>query len=272
MLLHHSAGDCWADVNHIAGKDPNLYVRCISFSYSEVNSEESKLDRQRYFLQFVSEGKVLYDGTLYNAGEVYLMEPNRVHRLKCASDTPLLQYCIEFHGALAPSLCKEAGLSVTSRHRFIDEEKMRTAFHEAVYCTEALSESALVKMALGLLCYALSRLDRGESAERSTPLGYVERAAEFMRENFMYGIKASDAAMSVGLTEKYLCRLFGRELGVTPMEYLNRCRLERALELLASDELTISEISRMVGIDDPTYFSRFIRTRTGKSPSALRKV
>ena len=213
---------------------------------------------------------MLFDGVEYGEGEVFLMEPNRVHRLKCISEIPLMQYCIEFHGALAPMLCKSVGLSAVSRHRFIDGEKMHEVFRSAIYDTERLSEAALVKMALGLLYYALSQLDIGDAAEKPTQSGYVERAAEFMRENYMYGIKASDAATAVGLTEKYLCRLFGRELGVTPMEYLNRCRLERALELLPSKELSVTEISRMVGIEDPTYFSRFIRIRTGRSPSQLR--
>lgn len=270
MLLHHSAGECWADVNHVSGTDANLYVRCISFSYTDTEAEEARLDRERYFLQFVAEGRVLHDGVEYGEGEVYLMEPNRVHRLRCISDGPLMQYCIEFHGALAPILCKEAGLTGLSRHTFYDTEKMKRIFHDAVYETGNISESALVKMSLGLLYFAISQLDVGENADKVTQSGYVERAAQFMRDNYMYGIKASDAATSVGLTEKYLCRLFGRELGITPVEYLCRCRLERAMELLSSKELSVAEISRMVGIEDPTYFSRFIRTRTGKSPSQLR--
>ena len=271
MLLHHSVEKSHADVNYIYGKDERLYVQCVSRACSENEKESPKLNRKRYFLHFVDSGEVLHDGILAVPGDVYLLEPGVVHRLEVVSEEPLVQYCVEFFGTDAAELCCEAGLTPTSRHRVSDPSKLRRIFHEAVYDTEGMSDSALVKLGLGLLYFFLSQLVSPENEKPSPELrSYVKRASEFMRANYMYGIKASDAAKAVGLTEKYLCRLFRRELGITPTDYLADCRERRALELLRSDDLTVSEVSHMVGIDDPTYFSRFIRSRTGKSPSKLR--
>lgn len=270
MLTHHEGIKAWADVNLVFGTDSRLYVKCISRSFTESGKPAEVLDRERYFIHFVERGRVMYDGVPANTGDVFLMVPGTVHRLENISSEPLVQYCIEFHGSDAALLCSDAGLSNTSRHRVADPRKMREIFREAVYETDSLSDAALVKMALGLLYYFLSQLVLHESRASAENPEYVRRAAEFMRENYMYGIGASDAARAVGLTEKYLCRLFGRELGVSPTDYLADCRVKRALELLSSADLTVREIASMVGIDDPAYFSRFIRARTGKSPSAHR--
>lgn len=272
MLLHHVGNRSWGDVNHIFGNDERLYVQCISCTYTTPGNAETRLERERYFLHFVSEGSVLYDGVPAKEGDVYLMEPGSVHRLKCISDVPLLQFCIEFHGTEAAKLCRSAGLSNTSRHTVTNPQKMRNILHEAVYETGSMSDSSLVQMSLGLLYYFISQTVSPDADPiRTEQTGYVRRAAEFIRENYMYPISARDAASSVGLTEKYLCRLFRRELDVTPTEYLCACRERRALELLSVTELSVYEISQMVGITDSTYFSRFIKARTGKSPSWHRK-
>lgn len=270
MLTHHEATKAWADVNLVLGTDSRLYVKCISRSFTESGKPAEVLDRERYFIHFVERGRVMYDGTPADTGEVFLMAPGTVHRLENISSETLIQYCIEFQGSDAALLCADAGLSNTSRHRVADPRKMREIFREAVYETDTLSDAALVKMALGLLYYFLSQLVLHEPREVYRAPDYVRRAEEFMRENYMYGISAGDAARAVGLTEKYLCRLFGRELGMTPTDYLADCRIRRALELLRSHDLSVGEIASMVGIDDPAYFSRFIRQKTGKSPSAHR--
>lgn len=271
MLIHHGTERSWGDVNHVFGTDKRLYVQCISFTYTEPGCDETKLLRDRYFIHFVNSGKVMYDKRAVHKGEIYLMEPGSLHRLKNISDEPLTQFCIEFHGADAEELCAESGVSNTSLHHALNESRLRRVLHEAVYDTADISESALAKMALGTLYYLLSQLVCPDDCKVSRRIpDYVTMAADFMRENYMYGIGAGDAAEAIGLTEKYLCRLFKRELNVSPSEYLLEYRCERAMELLSSSELSVAEIARMVGFNDPAYFSRFIRKKTGKSPLAHR--
>ena len=271
MFIHHGAERSWGDVNHVFGTDRRLYVQCISFTYTEPGCDETKLWRDRYFIHFVNSGRVLYDGRAIDAGGIYLMEPGSLHRLKNISDEPLTQYCIEFHGEDSEALCAECGISNTSDHRALNESRLRRVLHEAVYDTSDMTEPALVKMALGVLYYLLSQLVCSSDSKSGRRISdYATVAADFMRENYIYAISASDAAGAVGLTEKYLCRLFKRKFNLAPSEYLAECRCERALELLSSSDLSIAEIAQMVGISDPAYFSRFIRKKTGKSPTEHR--
>lgn len=72
----------------------------------------------------------------------------------------------------------------------------------------------------------------------------------------------------------YLGRLFYRETGEYFSQYLLRCRMERAKELIekSAENLKIYEISEKVGIaENPQYFSQLFKKYTGMTPTAYQK-
>lgn len=67
----------------------------------------------------------------------------------------------------------------------------------------------------------------------------------------------------------YLRKLFKKEVGVTPHRYLNDLRLQVSAQYLSqSDNLNVSEVSRLCGFREPLYFSRMFKKKYGVSPSA----
>ena len=74
----------------------------------------------------------------------------------------------------------------------------------------------------------------------------------------------------MGVSDDYLSRVFSRELGVTPWDYLNRYRILRAKELLGKTSETIGNIALQVGFKDQAYFSRVFHKLAGRSPQAYR--
>lgn len=59
--------------------------------------------------------------------------------------------------------------------------------------------------------------------------------------------------------------------GQTPNDYIKARRMERAIELLKDDTLTVAEVSYKIGIEDPFYFSKSFKSYFGISPSQYRK-
>jgi AraC-like DNA-binding protein len=121
--------------------------------------------------------------------------------------------------------------------------------------------------------------------------------AELVRDNFhrgLLGYRESDPVVSdvleellrrvsrpttleelaafAGYSPQHLNRTFQRRLGVTPLQYLTRLRMQRAAELLVENRLTVQRIARAVGIDDPFYFSRLFKRHTGQSPIRFREA
>ncbi|MEG2015178.1 MAG: AraC family transcriptional regulator [Clostridia bacterium] len=74
---------------------------------------------------------------------------------------------------------------------------------------------------------------------------------------------------SLSFNYDYLRKLFQREMGVTPHNYLVSLRMQNATQLLACkypSEHNISEIAQMSGFFDPLYFSRIFKNKYGCSP------
>jgi two-component system response regulator YesN len=72
------------------------------------------------------------------------------------------------------------------------------------------------------------------------------------------------------VSESYLSRLFTRDFGIGFIKLLNKLRIDLALYLLKHSKLTISEIAKVVGIDNVTYFGRVFKEITGRSASEYR--
>ena len=85
--------------------------------------------------------------------------------------------------------------------------------------------------------------------------------------------KATVAQLSKMLfvSADHFTRIFRDSLGVTPIEYMNRVRIERALVLLADTTLTMDQISRRAGFSATSYFYRLFRSLVGITPLAFKK-
>jgi len=75
--------------------------------------------------------------------------------------------------------------------------------------------------------------------------------------------------MSLGRTIFY--RKVRGVTGYTPKEYLRIMRMKKAAELLSTKKYTVSEVTYMVGINDPFYFSICFKAQFGLSPSSYQK-
>jgi AraC-like DNA-binding protein len=60
-------------------------------------------------------------------------------------------------------------------------------------------------------------------------------------------------------------------MGMSPNDYLKKCRMERAAELLGNPEMAINEVCAQVGMPDAQYFSRVFKAYFGVSPSVYRE-
>ena len=74
-----------------------------------------------------------------------------------------------------------------------------------------------------------------------------------------------------GLSLSTVGRMFRRHLGVTPMQWITRTRMEQAARLLAGSWTPVSVVARRVGMEDPYYFSKLFKKVMGLSPRAYRK-
>ncbi|MCB0135828.1 MAG: DNA-binding response regulator, partial [Caldilineaceae bacterium] len=100
----------------------------------------------------------------------------------------------------------------------------------------------------------------------------VRLAMAYLHEHYAEPLTRADIARHVGLDEDYLTYCFRQELGVTPIAYLNRYRVNQAKSLLTQTDKSVTFIAQEVGFTDSRYFSRIFRREVGVSPDAFRRA
>jgi len=75
----------------------------------------------------------------------------------------------------------------------------------------------------------------------------------------------------IGISSYHLQRLFKKQTGISPKQYLNRIRVQQAKRLLMTGEQNVTEICYTVGFNDPSRFYKVFRQATGSSPLAFKR-
>jgi CheY-like chemotaxis protein len=98
----------------------------------------------------------------------------------------------------------------------------------------------------------------------------VRQVMSFIHEHYSEQISRRDFAQYVNISEDYLTFCFRQELGISPIKYLQRFRINQAKLLLKASLKSITEIAFEVGFLDSGYFSRIFHRETGVSPGDYR--
>lgn len=98
----------------------------------------------------------------------------------------------------------------------------------------------------------------------------IAKVTDYINQNLSQDLSLEQMADYVNISSFYLSKLFKEETGVSFINYLTDCRLEKAKELLQKKEYSIKEITAMTGYNDQNYFSRLFKNKFGISPSEYR--
>ena len=99
----------------------------------------------------------------------------------------------------------------------------------------------------------------------------MDIAASYFNENYNRDISIEEYAASKGMSVSWFIRNFKKYTGSTPMQYITSIRITNAQMLLETTSYAVNEIARIVGYDNPLYFSRLFRKQRGCAPSQYRK-
>ncbi len=101
----------------------------------------------------------------------------------------------------------------------------------------------------------------------------IQEAVVFIEANFASNITREDVARVAGLSPFHFSRLFHALVGLTPHQYLLRCRLRNAQELLSTnEERSVADIAAETGFADQAHFARHFRSAFAKSPQEFRRA
>jgi AraC family transcriptional regulator len=97
-------------------------------------------------------------------------------------------------------------------------------------------------------------------------------AALWLEAHASEAVDLDAVSAQAGLSPFHFLRLFARVLGVTPHQYLVRCRLRSAARLLTDPRISVTAIAYDVGFADLSNFVRTFRRAAGVSPREFRRA
>jgi len=140
--------------------------------------------------------------------------------------------------------------------------------HESALSTGPL-RTRLAMNALERLLLLCAPYNPGQTQSPVDPRirGVMDHVAKHLQES----LDLESLADRCGLSVSRFGHLFKEAVGCSPVEYIERTRVNRARELLRMTPLSVKEIARQVGYSSQFYLSLRFKKRVGVSPSAYRE-
>lgn len=99
----------------------------------------------------------------------------------------------------------------------------------------------------------------------------LRRAIDYIQAHLSENISLEAMATEIGMSRFYFCRLFKQSTGVTPYQYLIKCRIERAKVLLRQKKLSLADIALEVGFSNQSHFTKHFKRLMKATPKQFSK-
>lgn len=230
--------------------------------------------REYYIMHLVTKGKgkfVVGDKT-YNVtkGDCFLVPPNIMTYYEADKIDPFSYYWVGFGGMEATELMKKIG--------FLNNDiyVVKPAGYEAILqrlkdmTNLQTKEGSAEYVLIGELYLILAEMMIEKSTTEVSNREYIDKSLQYMNLNYQKGISVVDVADYIGIERTYFFRLFKKELGMSPQDYLINLKMEKTKVLLKDSKKSIKEIAYSVGYTNYVSFVKIFKERTGLSPSEFR--
>ena len=251
------------------------YLKINSCNIQKSMGQDYTVIRERgrvdYHVLYVAEGECLCEyreqTARLRAGDFVLYAPHERQRYSFMENTAATTFWVHFSGTGAAQLLSSLGLSGGI---------FRTSsLHDASHFFQRMIRAHTVNLpsgrvsAIGYLLNLLSVLASTAAASDISDKT-VSAMLEYVHLHWQEQIRIADVANAVHLSESYAMHRFRKYMGKSLHRYVEELKVSSAASMLRETDMSISEISAMVGYDDPLYFSRVFSKLTRESPSHYR--
>lgn len=176
---------------------------------------------------------------------------------------------VVFRGDSLPQIMRKIGFEGIESSKPVNTDELSSIFSAMFMLAGEYSKAEKCSELLYTYILTANRLMHGS---QETVNDHIVRAASFIENGFTHDLSLSEIAAAAGLSEQHFCRVFKRDTGMTPIEFLIKKRIAEAKALLRDTDLPVSEVAGAVGFTDRSYFTSVFRKYEGFSPSEYRKT
>jgi YesN/AraC family two-component response regulator len=239
-------------------------------------------------IKCILSGKCLYkiNDILYpvEKGDVIICNPGFSHGRILAPGEEMIEFYSGIDNISVMNYSKNF-LTDKNTNPILNLQKQKQEFFDS--CNEILSvqeknepgsdlllKSLMMKLIIFVLKSTLTPDDTKDEYhldfESNDKTYIVNTIISYVNENYIKEISLYKISRNMYLSPVYISKIFKDETGDSPINYLIKLRLSKAIEHLKEDRLTIKALSKSVGYKDPYYFSKLFKKYYGCSPVSYR--
>lgn len=205
-------------------------------------------------------------------GSVIVYLPKERQEYKFYSGTESTSYFIHFSGTWCAELMQKFNLTnqriffvgkstqlISLYNHLIDEFHLKLPFYEYSCQSHLLNILAMT-----------SRKIKHKTLNHTKKS--IQEVCRQMYANYASNLPIQYYADMCNLSESRFSHLFKEQTGQSPITYIINIKIERAKELLENTDLSILQISEMLGMQSQNYFSRIFKKYTSFSPLKYKEV
>ena len=279
MLVHEtgtcSGSDLYFSTPSEYARRMLFYMSTCGYYYTNYDYRIEREDYHNYMLFYICDGRLsLRSGSqtmVASAGQVGFLNCHEPHEYHTIGNTEFVW--LHLDGSNTADFYQQA---VQMHGGFVFDtpyaEQIKNGIYEIVFAfrnEQVLSEVRLSQKLYTLLTAMVDTASQetGQTAENDT----VSKAMHFIQEQYMNPISLLDVATHVNMSQFHFSRLFKKDCGYSPHEYLILTRLNRAKHLLKTTGLPVKVIAQKVGYQNVSSFTNAFTDRVGISPTLFRK-
>lgn len=235
--------------------------------------------RRDFQLIYVASGKAHFhfgeEERIVTAGHIVLYRPKEPQKYEYYGKDQTQVFWVHFTGNDVTNILRSYGITNNKKVFYcgssLDNQNLfRKMINELQMSKENYAE--MLEMYLRQIFITMQRAFIGTiKKEKARVVDKIEKATVYFNENYSQEINIDEYAEQMHVSVSWFIRNFRESTGLTPMQYILSKRIYNAEILLQDPSYNVSEISRVVGYDNPLYFSRIFKKAKGLSPSEYRK-
>ena len=248
-----------------------------------------KIDNFDLLVVFSGELFVWEDGKTYDikAGEFLILEPNKKHfGYQPVAEETYFYWChFDIPGEYEVSVEKMSrfNINIHDVHRThllsIPKSGKLQNDHIVYKYLRKLSEfftytDSIFKLEQQVLLHQILLQLANQSSTNKTPqiIKIAEKTIHYLEQNLKDDITYNTLSEKFHLSSAYITRCVKKTYNCTPLEYLQKIRMETAANLLVSTNFTVEEVAVHSGFNTTSYFSKAFSDTYGVSPLKYRKT
>lgn len=207
--------------------------------------------------------------------DLFCLFPGFTYYYRAAAPEPALRLCwIVMDGPRTNTLLEMAGITpeVPYKHlanSMVIEETMNRMH---LLMLDAANWNPGVSLELQSLLFGFFAQITSDivSKPEDEPAGWIRECIDFMELHASEGVTVQQVASFAGVHRSYFSSVFTREIGISPLAYLQKIRMEKAKRLLRETNATVTEIAYSLGYPNLFSFTRAFKNYCNVPPFVFR--